>query len=111
MVGWGKPPVAKSVEPVKSLLEIEAEQKLEKEKLDAEKKPGTYQAKHGAGTSYSASSASSSYGGSHIAGSYSRPERSDGPTTSFESYSRENRGPRQQVPIPNHKSDRNHVVL
>jgi len=98
--GWGKPPVAQTVAPVQSLLEIEAEQKKEKEKQDAEqKKPGTYQAKHGAGTSYS-SSATSGFG-SHTAGSYSRPERSDGPTTSFESYNRENRGPRQHVPIPN----------
>jgi RNA recognition motif-containing protein len=98
--GWGKPPVAQNVAPVQSLLEIEAEQKKEKEKQEAEKKPGTYQPKHGAGTSYSASS-SNSFGG-HTAGSYSRPERSDGPTTSFESYNRENRGPRQHVPIPNH---------
>jgi RNA recognition motif-containing protein len=98
--GWGKPPVAQTVAPVQSLLEIEAEQKKEKEKQDAEqKKPGTYQPKHGAGTSYS--SPSSGFGGSHTAGSYSRPERTDGPTTSFESYSRENRGPRQHVPIPN----------
>jgi RNA recognition motif-containing protein len=97
--GWGKPPVAQTVAPVQSLLEIEAEQKKEKEKQDAEKKPGTYQAKHGAGTSYS-STASTGFA-SHTAGSYSRPERTDGPTTSFESYSRENRGPRQHVPIPN----------
>jgi len=98
--GWGKPPVAQTVAPVQSLLEIEAEQKKEKEKQDAEqKKPGTYQPKHGAGTSYSSPSSGFS---SHTAGSYSRPEgRGDGPTTSFESYSRENRGPRQHVPIPN----------
>jgi len=97
--GWGKPPVAQTVAPVQSLLEIEAEQQKEKEKQDAEqKKPGTYQAKHGSG-SYS-SSPSSGFG-AHTAGSYSRPERSDGPTTSFESYNRENRGPRQHVPIPN----------
>jgi len=97
--GWGKPPVAQTVAPVQSLLEIEAEQKKEKEKQEAEKKPGTYQAKHGAsGPSYS--SPSSGFG-AHTTGSYSRPERSDGPTTTFESYNRENRGPRQHVPIPN----------
>jgi hypothetical protein len=63
--GWGKLPQPQNP-PVQSLLEIEAEQLKEKEKLEEQKKPGVYQAKHG---------------------SYSRS--SDGPT--FESYNRESR--------------------
>lgn len=87
---WGKPQVQQT-HAAPSLLEIEAEQKKEKERLEAlmASKPGPYKVSpHG--TSSFASATSSP-------GAYTRPERSDGPTTSFESY---NRVPRQPGQIP-----------
>jgi translation initiation factor 4B len=97
---WGKPQVAQTavVQPAPSLLEIEAEQQKEKERIEEQRasKPGAYQAKHGAGSYSSPHSAPQSVSSP---GAYTRPERTEGPSTTFESFSR---GPRQQVPVPSH---------